>query len=725
MLPEDATNKNVSWTSSAPTIASVDASGKVSALAEGTAAITVTTEDGQKTAVCQVTVIGAAIAVTDVTLDKPALELTVGEEETLVPTVLPEDATNKNVGWTSSAPAIASVDANGKVSALAIGTADITVTTVNGGKTAICKVTVVEKTIPVTDISLNKSSLSLNVGENETLTATVRPEEASDKTVTWESSAPEIASVDQTGKVTALASGSATIIAFSGGEEKRSASCQVTVTMPSNDIENNEEDKTEAEEQGVDITGGEIWIAGLSPSYEYTGSAITPEIRVYQGTTQLREKKEYSVSYRDNTKIGKASVTVKGVGTYSGSDTKDFMIDQVDFTNNKDIYTDTVKSGKTTKVVVYWKGKKLTEKKDYTVGNGVVTGVGNFKGTAVVETAGKTLVAMSKTKITLDKSKTYTGAPIIPTVTIAYANAEGGVLKQDTDYRVECLANTNVGTATVMIYGNEENGYTGAVKKTFKITAAPLSDNDVSLAGGSAAYAKGGVKPVPEVTFTSGDKTWVLREGVDYTVSYKNNTAAGKTGTVIVKGTGNFSGTVSKVFSVAKRSISALSGSCVNKQYSAKKKGSFYQSAPEIYDLDGKKLSSGKDYTITGYYNVTQKKALGAKDTPAAGDVLRVTAEGKGSYEGELSVEYVVESQIPKNLKGAKISKIDIQGYTGEAVTPDFTVTLNGTTLIKDSAYEVHYYNNVKKGTATIMIFGKGSCCGYKSFTFKIGTRKF
>jgi hypothetical protein len=142
LAPETATNKNVTWSSSDATIATVDNAGKVTAVAAGTATITVTTTDGSKTATCAVTVTAATVAVTGVTLNKSTLSLSTGDSETLTATLAPGNATNKNVTWSSSDATIATVDANGLVTAVAAGTATITVTTTDGSKTATCAVTV-------------------------------------------------------------------------------------------------------------------------------------------------------------------------------------------------------------------------------------------------------------------------------------------------------------------------------------------------------------------------------------------------------------------------------------------------------------------------------------------------------------------------------------------------------------------------------------------------------
>ena len=141
--PSNATNKNVTWESSNTSVATVDATGKVTAVSAGTANITVTAQgDSTKSASCTVTVTAATVPVTGVSLNKDSLALGVGDSETLTATVKPEDATNQAVTWTSSNSTVATVDQNGVVTAVAPGTATITVTTADGGFTATCAVTV-------------------------------------------------------------------------------------------------------------------------------------------------------------------------------------------------------------------------------------------------------------------------------------------------------------------------------------------------------------------------------------------------------------------------------------------------------------------------------------------------------------------------------------------------------------------------------------------------------
>ena len=223
--PDDATNKTVTWSSNNETVATVDNNGKVTAKAAGEAIITA--KVGDKQATCNVKVTAADVAVESVTLNQSSLELVAGKEATLTATVKPESATDKTVTWTSDKPEIAAVE-GGTVTAKAEGTATITVTTVDGGKTATCKVTVTPKTVPVSSIQV-QGAASIYVGDTAKLTATITPDGASNKAVTWDSQNKDIATVDQQGNVKALKAGTATITATAQDGSGISGSFVVTV----------------------------------------------------------------------------------------------------------------------------------------------------------------------------------------------------------------------------------------------------------------------------------------------------------------------------------------------------------------------------------------------------------------------------------------------------------------------------------------------------------------
>ena len=216
VTPDNATDKTVSWTTSDASIATVD-NGVVTAKKVGTATITV--KAGDKEATCAITVV--ATQVTSVTLDKTSASLKAGETVTLTATVKPDDATDKSVTWTTSDASVATVD-NGVVTAKKVGSA--TITAKAGDKEATCAITVVAT--PVTSVTLDRTSASLKAGETVTLTATVKPDDATDKTVTWTTSDASVATVEN-GVVTAKKVGSATITAKAGDKE---ATCAITVT---------------------------------------------------------------------------------------------------------------------------------------------------------------------------------------------------------------------------------------------------------------------------------------------------------------------------------------------------------------------------------------------------------------------------------------------------------------------------------------------------------------
>ena len=223
--PDNAYDKTVVWTSSDTSVAKVDGNGKVTSVSKGSATITATANDGSgKYATCSVTV---KRLVSSIELDKTSLTLNVNESATLTATVLPATANNKTVSWSSSNTSVATVSSSGEVTGRARGEATITATAKDGsGVSVSCAVEVKQ---PVTSITLDQTSLSLNEGESAVLTPTVSPENANDKSVTWSSSDTSVAKVDGNGKVTSVSKGSATITATANDGSGETASCSVTV----------------------------------------------------------------------------------------------------------------------------------------------------------------------------------------------------------------------------------------------------------------------------------------------------------------------------------------------------------------------------------------------------------------------------------------------------------------------------------------------------------------
>ena len=228
VTPATTNVKDLQWISSNPDVAAVDAEGKVTAVALGTAEITVTTVDGGHTAVCLVTVIQQ---VTGVALDVETATLRIGEQTLqLNANVAPEDATEKSLVWYSSNTGVASVDENGLVTPLAPGETDITVTTVDGGFTAVCKVTVVQ---PVLSITLNETTININPNMTFELVAQINPSNATNQELEWTSADETIAVVDQNGVVRGVdagVDGRETVITVTSKDSGVSATCVVRVT---------------------------------------------------------------------------------------------------------------------------------------------------------------------------------------------------------------------------------------------------------------------------------------------------------------------------------------------------------------------------------------------------------------------------------------------------------------------------------------------------------------
>ncbi|MBW3095650.1 Ig-like domain-containing protein, partial [Bifidobacterium sp. 64T4] len=226
--PSNATSKTVTWKSSNTAVATV-ANGKVTGVKAGTATITATA--GGKSASVTVTVTAGdvvkveSVKITGATNGK--LSVTKGASKQLGATVGPDDATYKTVTWTSSNTAVATVDRTGKVTGVKAGTA--TITAKAGSKTDTVTVTVTDGVVPVSSVKITGATsgkLSVKPGASAQLGATVGPDDATYKTVTWTSSNTAVATVDRTGKVTGVKAGTATVTAKAGSKTDA-----VTVTV--------------------------------------------------------------------------------------------------------------------------------------------------------------------------------------------------------------------------------------------------------------------------------------------------------------------------------------------------------------------------------------------------------------------------------------------------------------------------------------------------------------
>ncbi|MBN2880095.1 MAG: Ig-like domain-containing protein [Clostridia bacterium] len=222
ITPANATNKTVTYTTSDETVATVDSTGLVTAVSLGTATITVTTEDGGYEDTCTVT---SGYYVESVDLLPEEVQINIGDNYTFTPVITPTNATNQAVTYSSSDEDIATVDAIGVVWTHSLGTTTITVTTTDGGFTDNCLVKVDR---PVESVELQYDKYSMIPGDTLALIATVLPDDARNKNVTFASSNDTIASVDASGFVTANAIGSA-IITVTTEDGGYSAQCAINI----------------------------------------------------------------------------------------------------------------------------------------------------------------------------------------------------------------------------------------------------------------------------------------------------------------------------------------------------------------------------------------------------------------------------------------------------------------------------------------------------------------
>ena len=273
--PANASNKKITWTSDKPEIAEVDQDGNVTGKAAGNAVITATTEDGNNTANCNVTV--KFIHIESISLDKNELDLGIGESSKLSAAINPANASNKKITWTSDNSGIAEVDQDGNVTGKADGNAVITVTTEDGGKTATCTVKV--KFIHIDTISLDKNELDLGIGESSKLSAAISPANASNKKITWTSDNSGIAEVDQDGNVTGKADGNAVITATTEDGNK-TATC--TVKVEKGAILILSPDKKDIRIKAVTSSGSNITVIGC------TQTELTSEVEQTLNATSNR-----------------------------------------------------------------------------------------------------------------------------------------------------------------------------------------------------------------------------------------------------------------------------------------------------------------------------------------------------------------------------------------------------------------------------------------------------
>ena len=430
---------------------------------------------------------------------------------------------------------------------------------------------------------------------------------------------------------------------------------------------------TEVEREG-------LWALEIA-DVTYTGKALKPSVTVYDGKTLLTLGRDYTVSYKKNTKpTDQAEAVIKGKGNYAGSTTKNFKIVPKNIADEDilipNLYVKAPKTGKSVTVapVVTRNGKKLT-KKDFIVesiqdnagskvdrvtqpGTYTVTVKGvdanGYTGTKEIQLVvlNSSQVLMSAVKVTGIQNKTYTGDKVVPEFTVKYGQE---TLEADKDYKVFCDS-VEVGTATAVIKGIGEK-YVGEKTVTFKITGTVLKPANVQLENASNLYYTGNaIEPVVKISGAEQNR--------DFTVSYDKNVKAG-TATVTVKGIGKYTGTVKKTFKIAPFDIQQnpegkLSYQTAGMEIPYMKGGSKLKASDLKAVFNGINLVEGTDYTLVYSGN----KKLGT---------ATVKIKGKGNFKGTTApVSFTIHAQDLAKLTNVIISDVankNARKYTNVSLT--------------------------------------------------------
>ena len=463
-----------------------------------------------------------------------------------------------------------------------------------------------------------------------------------------------------------------------------------------------------------DLTIREDMVPNLE-NVVYTGGEITPNPVITYGEYVLVNGLDYTLAYENNQKVGIAKVTINGKGSYAGTVTKTFeilpatmakeMVSGADAKGQIEVvYTGTAYTGLKLALGSY----VLKEGVDYTLKynktpleagsyTANITGIGNFKGNlkAIVKI---TPVEMNTCNVALNYSSAdYTGANVTPGVTIKV----DGIEVAASNYSVKYKENKNAGTATVTITGKKS--LKGTVERQFTITPAVINESSCTITVANAKYT--GDKLMPKVTVKYGTKT--LSNNKDYMVAYSNNTDAG-TGRIRVDGIGNYSGSVTKTFTITPSEVKASA-------IKAELRGG---STKGVKVLVSNKEVAAKNYTAVIKKAGTQTTV--AQSALQVGEKYDVEITLKGNYSGSTVLK---NQECKMAVEGLTVALQDtgaVYTYTGKALKPKVVVK-NGSEVIATKNYTVSYSDNINAGTeGKITVTGKGSLSGSKTINFTI-----
>lgn len=490
-------------------------------------------------------------------------------------------------------------------------------------------------------------------------------------------------------------------------------------------------DKTEVTlEPLAPIATEGISIAKIADA-EYTGKAIKPVVTVLDGKNTLKLNRDYSVKYANNINAGVAKITVTGKGDYKNkiNETVNFNIlpkssDKLTVSVPEYLAWKNNDKEQTISVKVKDGNKTLKKDKDYTLkitfdDNGTakevqkagkagtytitVTPKGNYGGPDRVSTLyveKRTLLTKASVKLPSSSLKYNDGKDVVFADPSKIVVKVAGKTVPSTSYDITYENNVEVGTATVVITAKADSDYAGSVKKTFKITGIAFNTRTVKIDNFVSSMTYSGRPTYQQVKLSAKADGTKLVKNVDYTLSYINNTNAGKA-KLVIKGKGKYTGTITKYYTIRKVALTKemLSGKAISVEQN--KAGA----KPDVtLTYNGMKLVNGRDYTLT-YTNNREVTTENRKAT--------ITIKAKGNYSGTLK-NAITFTITPKSLQSDDIEvKVSGMKYSKSKMEykPTVVVLDNNKKLTNKKDYTITYAGNKKdelvfndKGEATAQV---------------------
>ncbi|MDO4977829.1 MAG: Ig-like domain-containing protein [Eubacteriales bacterium] len=630
---------NITYTSSDTAVATVNTSGLVTAVAAGSANITVTAAGDNNYNAASQTV---PVTVTRNAIDLSTCTITLESNSYIydgtvkTPSVTVKDGTNTLINGTHYTMVY-----NNNTDA---GTANVTITGIGDYTGTASKTFTITKANQTLNVS--PSSMALTVGDRQTISAN------GVGSITYSSSNTAVATVDGNGLVKAVAAGSATItIKAAGDSNHNAASTSISVSV------------TEPVDIRVSLSTCTITLG--TNSYVYDGNAKLPVVTVKDGGTTLVNGTHYSVMYSDNINVGTGTVTITGIGDYTGTVSKTFTITKASQTLN---------------------------------------------------------VSPSSMALTVGDSQSIIASG---TGNITYSSSNTTVATVDANGLVKALA---AGSASITVRAaGDSNHDTASTSVSVSVTepvATKVSLSTCTITLGTSSYVYDGRAKLPVVTVKDGGTTLV--NGTHYSVMYGNNINAG-TGTVTITGIGDYTGTVTRSFTITKAS-------------------QMVSAAPSNMAMI---VGDSQSIIASGIGNITYTSSNTAVATVdengiikalAAGDAtITVRATGDNNHNTASTNVYVVVSNPsgpvdpdpgtdPVEPEVKSISDCDEAGingssftYTGSAIKPKAYVIYDGVRLAENVDFVIDSYaNNVNAGRASVTIKGIGNYNGSIKMYFDI-----